>query len=336
MNSSHLEESDDFRRIVALGKNTASYKFALAQSLLELGATQADFVALEDLALPFATRIADHLARYRQGVMQQSRFLSACHFYNAGRITIDDLRNATVELGFRDVISAFHLVGGSPTNTRFYVDERRGAGVPGLRLTDAITRLAVSSQTAETLDRETEGRWNLVENAWQVRLEHRTDLVVDYDAPTDSIVDGVTGTRKRITHAKWPMSSYQGDRCFYCQTTISILPGRGNTAHVDHYFPHSLMARGFPWHLDGPWNLVLACSQCNAGSGGKFARIPSEKFLAALAMRNESLIASQLPLRESIISVTGGSEQARRRFLKSADELAANSFGLGANRWRPP
>jgi hypothetical protein len=44
----------DWRHIVRFGRNVASYKFALGQALLDLGARQQAFVRLEDLAVPYA------------------------------------------------------------------------------------------------------------------------------------------------------------------------------------------------------------------------------------------------------------------------------------------
>lgn len=52
-------------------------------------------------------------------------------------------------------------------------------------------------------------------------------------------------------------------------------------------------------NLNGVWNLVLACPNCNRGANGKFAKVPSIKYLERLHKRNEFLISSHHPLRES-------------------------------------
>jgi hypothetical protein len=44
---------DYWRGIILLGRNVATYKLALAKSLLELAATGKTFVKLEDLAVPY-------------------------------------------------------------------------------------------------------------------------------------------------------------------------------------------------------------------------------------------------------------------------------------------
>ena len=45
-----------WRAIVLLGQNVASYKFALAGALLEIGAGS-EVVSLDELALPFASQV---------------------------------------------------------------------------------------------------------------------------------------------------------------------------------------------------------------------------------------------------------------------------------------
>ena len=116
-----------WRAIVLFGQNVASYKFALAGALLEIGAGP-ESVSLDDLAWPFASRVADHLrANDKQGTFRQSRFLDACRAFNRGEIDADGLRAKTVQLGFNNVIDAFHVVDQSAVGERFFVDERRTA-----------------------------------------------------------------------------------------------------------------------------------------------------------------------------------------------------------------
>ena len=49
-----------WRSIVLLGRNVASYKFALAKTLIEIPKDDSN-ILLEDLALPFAKNISEHL-----------------------------------------------------------------------------------------------------------------------------------------------------------------------------------------------------------------------------------------------------------------------------------
>jgi hypothetical protein len=138
----------DWRHIVRFGRNVASYKFALGQTLLDLGARQQTFVRLEDLAAPYAAAICEHLqVEDRQSTSAQSQFLDACRSRNRGELDATQLAEVTVRLGFANVIDAFHISrGGEPTQTRFFVDER--AGRQGITLTDHLLKLANGQQAA--------------------------------------------------------------------------------------------------------------------------------------------------------------------------------------------
>ncbi len=71
--------AEHFRTVVLFGQNVASYKFALAKSLLELGATGQEFVTIDELAVPFARHICEHTSTVdRQGTFAHSKFLDAC------------------------------------------------------------------------------------------------------------------------------------------------------------------------------------------------------------------------------------------------------------------
>jgi hypothetical protein len=84
---------------------------------------------------------------------------------------------------------------------------------------------------------------------------------------------------------------------------------------VDHFFPHRLKSTYPHINLDGVWNLVLACQACNRGPRGKFDRIPSLRLLERLHTRNEFLIGSHHPLRETLMNQTGARVEDRVAFL---------------------
>ena len=60
------------------------------------------------------------------------------------------------------------------------------------------------------------------------------------------------------------------------------------------------------------------------------AALPTIKYLERLHKRNEFLISSHHPLRETIINQTGKTEQARATFLREIDRRAIN---LLIHRW---
>lgn len=121
-----LDNLTYWRSIILFGRNVASYKFALARSLVEIAQNDNDLVPLEDLADPFARHICQHIKDAPvQATSKSSRFLEACKGFNEGSITETQLRDATVRLGFNNVIDAFHVVNGEDVPTRFFIDERK-------------------------------------------------------------------------------------------------------------------------------------------------------------------------------------------------------------------
>ena len=229
------------------------------------------------------------------------------------------------------VVMSVGVLRDGDVGTRFFVDERSGS-LRGIRFTDELLQLAAQPQARAPLQAEAESRWRLVESAWHERRSTGTTLQVVYDRPSEMIVRGMLGHRRSITWVRPSLSGYQAGQCFYCEAPITPLLGLAHSADVDHYFPHMLMARGLFVDLDDVWNLVLACPVCNRGEGGKFDRLPHGDFLEALWRRNERLIASHHPLRESIIATTGRSSAARLEFLRSVQTRATEYTRA---EWRP-
>jgi hypothetical protein len=101
---------------------------------------------------------------------------------------------------------------------------------------------------------------------------------------------------------------------------------------VDHFFPHILLQVQPELNLNGIWNLVLSCKECNRGEDGKFASVPELYLLKRLYTRNEFFIQSHHPLRETLINQTGRTNEDRINFLQDADSLAISSL---VHRWKP-
>ena len=64
--ASETAAAEDFRSVVLRGVNVASYKFALAKSILALAESGATSTSLEDLAVPFSHELCEHLKARRQ------------------------------------------------------------------------------------------------------------------------------------------------------------------------------------------------------------------------------------------------------------------------------
>jgi len=324
----------NWRGVVLLGRNVQSYKFALARSLLDIAASGAIAVSLEDLALPFAHQLCDHLKLAdKQGSSQSSTFLNACRASNDGECSEEELRTITIRQGFNNVLDAFHIVGQDPVPTRFFAVS--GTGMNRIvHLTDEAIALATGPQ-AGNLQREADARWRLVETAWEIGVSTRvlSTIPITYNEMDELLYVGA-GRRQSITGIRGAISGYQKGRCFYCNRGIDTEAGSPFLADVDHVFPHRLqrvLSATGP-NLDGVWNLALACRDCNRGTGGKSDRLPHRDFLNRLWARNEYYIFSHHPLRETLILQTGRNLQQRVDFLNTVWREAS---ALGLPSWSP-
>ena len=100
------------------------------------------------------------------------------------------------------------------------------------------------------------------------------------------------------------LNGYQKSRCFYCFRDISLDNNHSDFADVDHFFPHDLRKCAAEKPINGVANLVLACTDCNRGVNGKSSKLPALPLLERLHERNEYLIISHHPLRETLMVQT--------------------------------
>lgn len=319
--------SNYWRAIILFGRNVASYKFALAKSLYELKTKPNDLVTLEELAEPFSRHLCEHLTHSpKQITSSSSKFLDACNRFNAGEIEQSSLIAITTKLGFSNVIDAFHNVNNEEIAERFFLDERRAN--KGIRLTENFFKLADTAQF-ENFEHETEARWRLVEEGWRMGVS-RSLITVEYDNDLQTLFSSDKKRRVDITSCRDSLNGYQKGHCFYCHETISVNKNSPNLADVDHFLPW--MLSDSISNVNGVWNLVLACKECNRGEDGKFAKVPNLELLKRLHKRNEYFINSHLPLRETLIQQTGKSEAQRRDFLQTQYALAKTT---AIHEWTP-
>lgn len=301
---------DYWRGIILFGRNVASYKFSLAKSLLELNQQSGQLIKLSDLAPVFAKHICEHLKESpKQTTSASSTFLETCRRYGIDGNDQGKLIEETVKLGFNNVIDAFHVVGTGEVQKKFYIDERKQNS--GIRITDEFSQLVNGVQSSNLLV-EVESRWRLVERAWELGVS-RSLIAVEHDQSNNQLFTfDSTKRRKDVTSCRSALNGYQKGKCFYCYTDIRV--DDGSDVDVDHFFPDTLKKDEFK-QIDGVWNLVLSCVSCNRGAGGKFDKIPQINLLGRLSRRNEFLIGSHHPLRETLVSQTGTTVSERKTFL---------------------
>jgi hypothetical protein len=321
-----------WRSIVLFGKNTSSYKFSLAESLLDEAKSGKSSVTLEEIAFPYAENVCRHIEDHpRQSTGKQGSFLKACQEFNDGEISQDELIDSTVESGFNYVLDAFHIVNGKEVPVRFF--EVEGSGKSRKVHIPDITYELIEGDFGDDIESEAEARWDLVEYAWDVGISSNLLTEKSEDGKDIILVDNSL-RRKNVESAKDALNGYQKGRCFYCYEYISLdLNDEEHRCDVDHFYPHTLQPLIPEVNFDGVWNLVLACKECNRGRGGKFAYAPAVKYLERLSKRNEFLIGSHHPLRETLIRQTGATPEARRLFLRYVDRQA---IGYLIHRWETP
>jgi hypothetical protein len=303
-----------WRSIILFGLNVASYKFALGQALLELSRQNKTEITAEELAAPYVKYLCEHIkAADKQGTSSKSLFLDSIRKYGKEEISYDEIINITRERGFNNVLDAFHKVNRQEVPNRYF--HKRGAGNrSGIVLTDNIFLLNDKLDNMD-LGLEIESRWKLVETAWNLGIP-TSALEIRYDKSHELLyIEQSNIPRRDVTWARHALNGYQKSKCFYCYSDIIVDSDKCN-CDVDHFIPHMLQ-KYMPYNLDGAWNLVLACEECNRGRDGKFDRLPHIDCLERLYNRNLYLIESHHPLRETIINQTGKSDEARRRFLNS-------------------
>lgn len=320
-----------WRAIILFGRNSASYKFALAKSLIDLRSQSKSAFSLDELAVPYAHHLCEHLkTNPKQVTSKQSKFLEHLNQYNAGKTNHNEMIEQTVRFGFNNVIDAFHNVHEGEIGARFFIDKRKAGG--GIELTDTFWEMGLQNQCMD-LGAEVESRWRLVETAWENNIS-RNLMLIGYDSNEQMLVGVNKIKRVSVTSARPALNGYQKGQYFYCFKEISITTGNDDLADVDHFFPHKLKVCAEQKPVDGVANLVLSCSDCNRGTEGKFDRIPSTQLLERLFQRNEYLITSQHPLKETLMSQTGNTKNKRESFLQDVYNCATLYTG-SHHKWEP-
>ena len=78
-----LTEEDYLRAVVLYGRNVASYKFALAESLFQIALEEKELVTLEKLAGPFSEALCRHLQlEDKHTTSPSSKFLNTLRDFN--------------------------------------------------------------------------------------------------------------------------------------------------------------------------------------------------------------------------------------------------------------
>ncbi|MFP3591327.1 HNH endonuclease [Chryseobacterium sp. SIMBA_038] len=333
--SLNFQENDpslesQWRAIILFGKNSATYKFAFGKILLELASKETNTFTLKEISPLFVNSILEHLKKNdKQGNSNSSTFLNACRKYNSEEIDYDNLLSITEKYGFVNVVDAFQNVNGGIIANKFYEKDYNGANKK-IVLRDELLKLKESFQFTN-FNEEVEARWNLVETAWNLKINpNLLEVKIDDDLQT-LFIESDFMKRKDISSAKASLNGYQKGKCFYSFKDISINSGDENLCAIDHFFPHvhKIRINESGANVNGIWNLVLSDKFVNLS---KSAKIPELRYLERLYKRNEFYIESKHPLGETIVNQTGRTSSDRKRFLQKQYDLSVN---LSLQKWKP-
>jgi hypothetical protein len=333
--SLNFQENDpslesQWRAIILFGKNSATYKFAFGKILLELASKETNTFSLKESSPLFVNSILEHLKKSdKQGNSSSSTFLNACRKYNNGDIDYDNLLNLTEKYAFVNVVDAFQNVNGGIIANKFYEKDYNGANKK-IVLRDELLKLKESIQFTN-FNEEVEARWNLVETAWNLKVNpNLLEVKIDDDLQT-LFIESDFMRRRDISSSKASLNGYQKGKCFYSFQNISINSGDENSCAIDHFFPHvhKTKINESGANVNGIWNLVLSEKFVNLS---KSSKIPELKYLERLYTRNEFYIASKHPLGETIVNQTGRTSSDRKRFLQRQYDLSVN---LSLQKWKP-
>jgi len=319
-----------WRALILFGKNSATYKFAFAKSLLELVNKETTKISLAELSKPFSKNIIEHLKENdKQGNSKSSSFLNICRNHIKGEVSKTELWSKTEKLGFVNVVDAFQNLNGAQIPDIFY-EKNYKSGKKEIIIKDNLLKLKESFHF-QNFNQEVEARWNLVETAWNLNINPKL-LEVKYDEDKSLFfIENDFMRRTDITSVRASLNGYQKGKCFYSFQDISVISGSTTLCEVDHFFPHvnKTIHNQFGANINGVWNLVLANKDVNRN---KSAKIPEKRFLQRLYNRNEFYIQSKHPLAETIINQTGNTKQKRIEFLNKQYQLALNSAII---TWKP-
>jgi 5-methylcytosine-specific restriction endonuclease McrA len=272
------------RTIVLFGRNVSTYKFALASTLLNL--KPKNQITYEDLRDDFMRSLLSHYIKnphqYQSGENSLTRAFD--------KYTLDGNWSELLKIAerniYNNVFEAFHNVGGGAIKKEHILFEHL-PNEKKLILTDNINEILEQQNLIDLLKNENESRWMIVEEAWKNNLS--PNFLV-YNQATDEFESVSSKERTNLRSAVSVLLPYQHGYCFYCKRKINIYSNSDDSdfPDVDHFIAHSYFKRPELSHInpDGIWNLVIACKECNRGTGGKFERLPEITYQKEIIKRN--------------------------------------------------
>jgi hypothetical protein len=312
----NFSSEDYWKGIILYGLNAATYKMALAKTLLQFAEKGVTHIEWRELSERYFSLYQDRITQTNRPQQGNASRLTKMERYVAaleqGHLNHSQVIELVAENAFVDVVPRFQTIGTNKeiAASKFYEIEFGKQ----LILTDSI--LELGQNNPEALYEEIDARWGLLEGAFQIS-QSQEQLKLANDVREIYLAKAVK--RASLTTCIPFLQGYQGNICFYCCNPLD------NDIHVDHVLPRQVLQH------DQIWNLVLSHSLCNMNKSDKVVR---ENLIEKLEFRNENIMGSNHPWKSKISEELGNTRAKRRQSLRKHYENVKTVLGL--NYWDCP
>ena len=277
-------ELSSTRAIIVFGKNSATYKFALLKTLMEKKA--ADYFSYDDIGEPFLRHLVEHHENCPHQFNRADTKLSlSMDRFLEKELDWNGLMRVAERNIFNNVFDALQNIGGGSLPREDLLFEHQKAN-RRIVATDNLNNILEDKTLKAGVFAEAEERWRIVEDAWRAGIPS----AISYDPG-----DGSLRSADRRVHLRSVvpiLMPYQHGLCFYCLKPLDLAqinPKAHNFPDVEHVVPYdyrneAIFKSGV--NINGVWNLVIACRECNRGRKGKFNSLPTSRFYNKLLHRN--------------------------------------------------
>lgn len=302
--SSHPTASTAWRLAVLMGANARTYKFALANALIEHASRGQTSATLRSIATSYTSAIVQHSSNGPQAPgsleLAPKDFLSLVHRFVEefpdDVAPSEELVDAAVRSMPGMVMQKFHnLRGGAETPHRFYSLRSSGRDAV-VEFTPALMAIADSTEV-HSLNSELNARWRIVEASFAIGIgQSLMSQGLGVDLAHGRLLE--KRRRRPVAGLAAAVVGFQYGRCLICADPLE----QTDSIAIDHVFPFSLMTMGKVMRdphldLDAVWNLAPVHASCN---GQKSNRPPTRDEVVRLAARNEAIMLSPHPLRRTL------------------------------------
>lgn len=299
----HLDSNDLWHILILFGKNSSTYKMALAKCLLAYASSNREKVSLDDLTRDFYNLYVHKVkaGKPQGGILGKKTYVEQEIFQviNAGKneeLALEIIKNKSLK---EMVLQKFHNLNERQIPDKFYTltDNNRNM---------ILTRNLLEIPNAagyQHFDSEITSRWDLLEHAF-------TNIHNIESLDVDQYLQHIIKAEKRtvLTSLVNTLIGYQHGKCFYCGEELYDI-------EVDHVIPYKAIRH------NQIWNLVLAHTFCNQN---KSDNVTPKHYIDNMIKRNEFFINSSHPLKDTLIRQLGLKKEQRQETVLSEYKYAKN------------